>query len=479
MNQQLKYCSSLKQSATGRITPRQVQLHSKSVWQAPGLWHGTAASEGFFGVASALQGQQSRDEVADRIRFFAEGCDSVQGFNVMADDLGGWGQVTADLLGELHDDYPASPVMLWATRQSAAGAPSTDAAGAAAHRRRQLSEAFSYATLAPLASSFCCVAPPSSSAAAPWLLPQRLETAFGASGAVAAALDCATLPWRLTLPAGCGTLGRATGAVSMEGLAQLLRGDNGSGLAALRVALPAPSLPYDPHAAGSLADDRQHPQHQQAGSQQRQRLAQSRNGGHDADSHDQEYTRDTASWTPGISGASSETEAEMVVLRGSRTAAAAAATSDHAAATLDASLAAEGVRCVQQRCVVPLPLPLPLPFPRLFSANVGRLGDISPPLSAQGNSSAAASAGRAAAQQAGNFSGGPVSTPVLTRLASSRGFRAVLAAHHRHLQSAVRSAAGHATVAAWGLSRDDVSDCTERLHDLGAGYGDADSGSLL
>lgn len=48
-----------------------------------------------------------------------------QGFNVMADDLGGWGQVTADLLGELHDDYPTSPVLLWATRQSAS-APSSD-----------------------------------------------------------------------------------------------------------------------------------------------------------------------------------------------------------------------------------------------------------------------------------------------------------------------------------------------------------------
>ncbi len=84
------------------------------------------------------------------------------------------------------------------------------AAGAAAMRQQQLSEAFSYASLAPLASVFCPVAPP---LAAPQLLQQRLQTAFGASGAVAAAVDSATLPWRLRQPPPLGSLGRPTGAV--------------------------------------------------------------------------------------------------------------------------------------------------------------------------------------------------------------------------------------------------------------------------
>lgn len=38
----------------------------------------------------------------------------------MVDDLGGWGQPAADLLAELRDDYAGSPVLLWATRRSAA-----------------------------------------------------------------------------------------------------------------------------------------------------------------------------------------------------------------------------------------------------------------------------------------------------------------------------------------------------------------------
>lgn len=36
-----------------------------------------------------------------------------------------------------------------------------------------------------------------------------------------------------------------------------------------------------------------------------------------------------------------------------------------------------GVRCVQQRCVVPLPMPVPLPFPHLFGPVVSRYGDYS------------------------------------------------------------------------------------------------------
>jgi hypothetical protein len=39
-----------------------------------------------------------------------------------------------------------------------------------------------------------------------------LGDAFSASGAIAAALDCATLPWRLRLPPPAGPLGQPTGA---------------------------------------------------------------------------------------------------------------------------------------------------------------------------------------------------------------------------------------------------------------------------
>jgi hypothetical protein len=149
-----------------------------------------------------------------------------------------------------------------------------------------------------------------------------LADAFSASGAVAAALDCATLPWRLRVPPPAGPLGQPTGstvllggcsllahagiaqparcrllihacrsskhnvdsataagqpvscgghascvslgfadmattwcagATDLQSLARLLQGGQASGLAALRVALPAPDLPPDPQVISTPA----------------------------------------------------------------------------------------------------------------------------------------------------------------------------------------------------------------------------------
>ena len=74
----------------------------------------------------------------------------------------------------------------------------------------------------------------------------------------------------------------------MQALAQLLRGGGGpaAGLAALRVALPAPPLPTDPHAQAAGQDTRQSPQQQQQ--QQHDRRPPSG------------LTCGAASWTPGV-----------------------------------------------------------------------------------------------------------------------------------------------------------------------------------
>ena len=45
---------------------------------------------------------------------------NAQGFQCMADDLGGWGAPTAELLQGLQDEYAGSPVLLWCARHQAA-----------------------------------------------------------------------------------------------------------------------------------------------------------------------------------------------------------------------------------------------------------------------------------------------------------------------------------------------------------------------
>lgn len=56
----------------------QVVLHPKSVYQVPGVWAGVAQLDGYHSGVDLLRGEEAREEVLDRVRFFAEDCDSLQ-----------------------------------------------------------------------------------------------------------------------------------------------------------------------------------------------------------------------------------------------------------------------------------------------------------------------------------------------------------------------------------------------------------------
>ena len=57
----------------------QAQLHPKSVWEVPGSWRSTAQPwDGYGDGRGVLAGTEARDELLDRIRFFAEECDAMQ-----------------------------------------------------------------------------------------------------------------------------------------------------------------------------------------------------------------------------------------------------------------------------------------------------------------------------------------------------------------------------------------------------------------
>lgn len=108
-----------------------------------------------------------------------------------------------------------------------------------------------------------------------------------------------------------------------------------------------------------------------------------------------------------------------------------------------------GVRCVQQRCVVPLPMPVPLPFPRLFGPAVAHYGNTLRPGQAalQQQPSHRQQQQQQTQQQpqrpeanGGAVSGGApdavVSVPELTRLAADAQFGEVLRLQRRQLASA-------------------------------------------
>ena len=57
----------------------QVQLHPKSVWEVPSSWRSSAQPwDGYGDGRGVLAGTEARDDLLDRLRFFAEECDSMQ-----------------------------------------------------------------------------------------------------------------------------------------------------------------------------------------------------------------------------------------------------------------------------------------------------------------------------------------------------------------------------------------------------------------
>ncbi|GAB4822173.1 hypothetical protein N2152v2_009219 [Parachlorella kessleri] len=184
-------------------------LHPRSIHQLEGVWAGVTEFGGW-GDGSGLGGswQETREGLGEAVRFFAEECDSLQGFQCLIDDLSGFGQLAADALQELRDEYGTRPVLLFAVRPSAA-VPDASLSPAEA-RRHVLSNGLSHAVLSQRCDSYVALAPPRLHDGLHALRWQE-GNLFHASAILAAAVDSATLPYRLD-----GGLGSAGGLVARE-----------------------------------------------------------------------------------------------------------------------------------------------------------------------------------------------------------------------------------------------------------------------
>eukprot|EP00873_Tetraselmis_striata_P018141 jgi/Tetstr1/438405/TSEL_026971.t1 len=404
-------------------------LHPRSLGIVKGVWAGADVWGGYGEGAGALAGEEAREEALDRVRFFAEECDSLQGFQVMAEDLGGWGRVAADVLAELREDYANKKVLLFSVR--APIPPSSGEMADVAPSRSDrcwpaLNRALSTAALSESVSLYIPLECPPPAVSAPLLHWDRHQ-AFHTSALCAAAMDTATLPFRLQ-PG-------QHGADDMDAWLELATGGRSHRsmtLSSLFGHLPAPQL-ASAHDIAAAADQRRR----------------------DAGSNAPCALRGALAFSEGHPCASGrDLRSESVVLRGLRTADSRAARAGEAQAALDEWLLTERLqlRALRHRCVAPQALPVPLPFPNLFSPALSRSGDaaahmVSPPPPPRGRLSVA-------------------SLPVLTRLQHSGASRAVLGQQVTGFREARRSAAGSTTLSAWGYSREDLDEVEERVHDV-------------
>lgn len=425
-------------------------LHPRSLYQLPGVWQGQGRFRAFGEGKGLLGVSETRDDVMDRIRYWAEECDTFQGFQCLVDDHSGFGQFAADVVSELREDYPTAPALVFPVR-AAHAAPSH--AETEAKRLWKLNEALSLGVLSPLATLYGPMAPPSGARGLPHLHWQQ-DRAFHTSALCGAALDSITLPYRLHSPCPTSPLGMATGAASMHDLACLLNGAAHCSLAAVSAALPCPALPDERH----LAEARDLRTRHRADSPS---LRQSRL-----------WTRsNTACWSPGMQAPPGQALAESVVLRGARRGGA-PLQSHQASDLLDQSLMLEGERCVQARCVVPQAMPVPLPFPGIFQNTVLRYGDLVEPEQHGQRQNGALMNGAVHSNGTSHAPAEVDCTPVLTRLAASPACRLPAQQHLRSFEGLARQ-----MLHRWGYDRDEQADITEQLHQLATGQQQEDDWS--
>ena len=179
-----------------------------------------------FGLGQEAWREGEGDEIEDRIRYFAEEADAVQGFQLVMDDYSGFGGLGHKLSELLADDYPSKALLVFPT------APSFyDEFSVTANSSRFLN------TILSLQSQTSCheqsLVTPMSLNKDSFVLPGQNRTlkrvnydpklAYHSSGILAAALDTMSLPFRgmdkhagmLDITSGLNTHGRRVASASV------------------------------------------------------------------------------------------------------------------------------------------------------------------------------------------------------------------------------------------------------------------------
>ncbi|KAI3945991.1 hypothetical protein MKX01_024747 [Papaver californicum] len=218
-----------------------VHYHPKSLYEINGL-SSDANQFDNYGIGRDVFSEGSRgDEMSERLRFFAEECDHIQGIQFVVDDSGGFSSVAGDFLENIADDYTNIPLLLYPARDPRHYIKPMS-------RKDSISRALHDAVTFSRLSSFCKLIAPiglpslSRSKVCSFL---HIDDAkpFYSSAVYAAALHSISLPFRMA-PVGPNADSRyATGAIDINGTVQMLSGQARQNMVAiLDVAMPAPLI---------------------------------------------------------------------------------------------------------------------------------------------------------------------------------------------------------------------------------------------
>uniref|UniRef100_A0ACD5XH55 Uncharacterized protein n=1 Tax=Avena sativa TaxID=4498 RepID=A0ACD5XH55_AVESA len=389
-----------------------VQYHPQSLYEMNGSWTDFEKFDNFGTAREVVSEWSQMEEMNERLRFFIEECDHIQGIQFTVDDSGGFSSVAAQFLETIADDYTNTPVLLYCVRDPVTHGPSRNQRETIT---RSLHDAISFSKL----SSFCSLMIPiglpslSQSYLSPFLSIQDKKP-FHSSAISAAAIHSVTVPFRLQNAGPSSNMAHSSGNIDVRELVHMISNQGRQNMVtALDVAMPAPSL---------------------------------------KDGNDMWNIKSLHSLTPEISDEEEDPySVESLVVHGVlRTGGQRASTSQ----VKDSVCSAFEHRSTRPKfshlSVSPCPLPIPLPFPSFFRSNIGRHGEI------LGNHSE------------GTLPKGPLdveSIPMAARLRSSNAVLPFIERRSLGLQKlgVARGALGTQILRDWGFGKEEIEDMGEHL----------------
>ncbi|POO02742.1 Tubulin/FtsZ, GTPase domain containing protein [Trema orientale] len=218
-----------------------VHYHPQSLYELSGLWMDAQKFDNYGIGRDVFSGGLKGEEIGERLRFFVEECDHVQGFQFIVDDSGGFSALAADFLENIADEYTNTPVLLYSVRGPGSHVNPRSRKQTVS---RDLHDAVSFSKL----SSFCKLIVPiglpflSTSKAATYLNIKD-EKPYHCSAVYAATLHAISLPFRMEQFGPTAASRDISGSMDVNELVQMLAAQARENIVAIMdVAMPAPSL---------------------------------------------------------------------------------------------------------------------------------------------------------------------------------------------------------------------------------------------
>lgn len=217
-----------------------VHYHPQSLYELNGLWMNNVEFDNYGIGRDIFSGGLRGEEISERLRFFIEECDHIQGFQFIVDDSGGFSAIAADFLESIADEYTNTPVLLYTVRGPGSHMNLTS-------QKQKLSRSIHDALSFSRLSSFCKLIVPVglpllSTSKASMHLCIKDEMPYHSSAVYAAALHSISVPFRIE-PLGPANSHNFSGAVDVNGVIQMLAGQARQNMVTiLDVAMPAPPI---------------------------------------------------------------------------------------------------------------------------------------------------------------------------------------------------------------------------------------------